>query len=79
MADEARESTPSGFIHLVGNVLDGLSGEYFLTHIRYPKRRHSGFLASAETPSAGEKGRRREPAPRRSRNLAAGLFPCRIE
>ena len=36
MTDELREGQPSGFIHLVGNLLDGLSGEYLLTHIRYP-------------------------------------------
>jgi hypothetical protein len=36
MADEMRESNPGGLIHLVGNVLDWLSGEYLLTHVRYP-------------------------------------------
>jgi hypothetical protein len=36
MLDETPESGPSGFIHLVGNVLDWLSGEYLLTHVRYP-------------------------------------------
>jgi hypothetical protein len=36
MPDETRERNPSGFIHFVGNVLDGLSGEYLLTHVRYP-------------------------------------------
>jgi len=36
MTEEAREGNPSEFIHLVGNVLGGLSGEYLLTHVRYP-------------------------------------------
>jgi hypothetical protein len=36
MAEEPRPSAPSDLIHLVGNLLDWLSGEYLLTHVRYP-------------------------------------------
>jgi hypothetical protein len=36
MTDGARESNPNEFIHLVGDVLDWLSGEYLLTRVRYP-------------------------------------------
>jgi hypothetical protein len=36
MSDEPRPSAPSDLIHLVGNLLDWSSGEYLLTHVRYP-------------------------------------------
>ena len=36
MSVEPRASAPSDLIHLVGNLLDWLSGEYLLTHVRYP-------------------------------------------
>jgi hypothetical protein len=36
MTDQARESPGSGFIHVLGSVLDVLSGEYLLTLVRYP-------------------------------------------
>jgi hypothetical protein len=36
MADATRPGTPSYLIHLFGNVLDWLSGEYLLTRVRYP-------------------------------------------